>query len=702
MSLNSIMSSATTGLMVSQTGLRVVSDNIANVNTPGYVRKVLNQQALAVNGMGAGVDVASVTRAIDVYLQRASLTASSDSGSAGVKADMLDRAQALFGDPSTNTGFFSRLDQIYSAFTKAGSDTASTINRGGAIGQISDFLSEAKRIGSSLQDMSGEADSRISADVDKANNLLSQINALNGDITRAKVVGADSTGSENVQSNLINQLASLMNVQVSQRATGGVNIRNVDGIMLAGDGAATLSYQRSDTATGDIMVTPAGSTSQSMRMRMTSGEIKGLLDLRDKEIPGLSDQLGEFVSKAVDQINRAHNASSSVPAPSTLNGRNTGLDLPTAVSGFTGKTTIGIVDASGNLQTRVDIDFDAGTMSTNGGPASAFTPGTFLASLNTALGAAGSASFTNGALSLSAAGGSGVAITDDATTPASKTGKGFSHFFGLNDLIKSTGPATYDTGLKATDPNGFTGGSITLRIADADGGRVRDVTVTPPVGGTMQDLLDSLNSNANGVGFYGQFNLDAQGKLAFAPNGSGSQVSVVDDSTTRGPGGPTLSTLFGISTPVRAARAQQFSIRPDITADPMKMALAKFDLTSAAAGKPALAIGDGRGAALMAASGGLATRFSAAGTIGAVSMTVSQYGAEFSGGIGRKAAAADADKTSADSVKGEADTRRSSSEGVSLDQELVQLTTYQQAFNASARMIQATKDLYDSLLGMMR
>ncbi|MDT9091330.1 FlgK family flagellar hook-associated protein, partial [Escherichia coli] len=87
---------------------------------------------------------------------------------------------------------------------------------------------EAKRIGSSLQDMSGEADSRISADVDKANNLLSQINALNGDITRAKVVGADSTGSENVQSNLINQLASLMNVQVSQRATGGVNIRNVD------------------------------------------------------------------------------------------------------------------------------------------------------------------------------------------------------------------------------------------------------------------------------------------------------------------------------------------------------------------------------------------------------------------------------------------------------------------------------------------
>ena len=39
-------------------------------------------------------------------------------------------------------------------------------------------------------------------------------------------------------------------------------------------------------------------------------------------------------------------------------------------------------------------------------------------------------------------------------------------------------------------------------------------------------------------------------------------------------------------------------------------------------------------------------------------------------------------------------------EGVNLDQELIQLTTYQQAYNASARMIQAVKDMYDTLLNM--
>jgi flagellar hook-associated protein FlgK len=50
----------------------------------------------------------------------------------------------------------------------------------------------------------------------------------------------------------------------------------------------------------------------------------------------------------------------------------------------------------------------------------------------------------------------------------------------------------------------------------------------------------------------------------------------------------------------------------------------------------------------------------------------------------------------------EATARRVSVEGVNLDEELVLMTTYQQAFNASARMVQAAKDMYDILLGMVR
>jgi flagellar hook-associated protein 1 FlgK len=73
-----------------------------------------------------------------------------------------------------------------------------------------------------------------------------------------------------------------------------------------------------------------------------------------------------------------------------------------------------------------------------------------------------------------------------------------------------------------------------------------------------------------------------------------------------------------------------------------------------------------------------------------------------SGQIGRAASAAEDALDAAASVKTEADTRRSSVEGVNLDEELINLTTYQQAFNASARLITASQDLYDTLIGMMR
>jgi len=91
------------------------------------------------------------------------------------------------------------------------------------------------------------------------------------------------------------------------------------------------------------------------------------------------------------------------------------------------------------------------------------------------------------------------------------------------------------------------------------------------------------------------------------------------------------------------------------------------------------------------------THFGAAGTLGSLATTVNTYAAQFGGGIGRLAQSADAQKQSSTAVVAEATSRMQSVESVNLDEELVRLTTYQQAFNASARMIQATKELFDVL-----
>lgn len=702
MSLNAIMSTATSGMMAAQTGLRVTSDNIANVNTSGYVRKTISQSNLLSNGMGVGVSIDAIKRATDRFLQSASLNAASDSGRISVVSETLNSAQQLFGDPSGDTSFFSTLDDVYSAFSAAQDDPSSSLLRTQSLTRVDDFLSESSRITSSLSKLGKDADARISGDVDRVNDLLSQINGLNTDITRAKVAGADATGAENVQSGLIDELSKLMNVQITPRTLGGVYVRSTEGLPLAGDGAATLTYQTSPTATGYLTVQLANGSVQPTPLNISSGEIKGLMDVRNVDLVSLSDQLGEFTSRAAEEINRASNAASSVPAPTTMAGRDTGLDAQAAITGFTGKTTIALTDSSGVIQRRIDIDFDAGTMSVNGAAGPAFTPANFMTQLNSAMGGSGAVGFSGGALSITGNGGLGVAIQDDATTPASKAGKGFSHYFGLNDIIRTNGYSPYETGLTASDPNGFTSGAMTIRLTDVEGGRIRDITIAPPVGGTMQDMLDALNSRASGTGLYGQFSLNSKGQISFASNSTTPvTMSIQADTTERGVGGPSASQLFGIGPAERSTRGEKFFVNTAMDQNPKLLPFAKLDLTQVVGGSAALAIGDGRGALALANAGESTTSFSAAGDASAVTMTVSRYASDFSGSVARKAATAASRKDAADAVSSEVDSQRQSEEGVNLDEELINLTTYQQAFNASARLIQATKDMFDVLTGIL-
>lgn len=697
MSLTTVLKTASSGLLASQVSLRAVSDNIANVNTPGYVRKMVDQQPLVVGGMGMGVEISGVKRVTDQYLQIATLSASSDANRWDVVSDYLDNAQSLFGDPSGENFFFSRLDDVFSAFSQVSDDPSSSLLRSQALSKVQDFLTEGGRIGGQFTELGKTVDAQVKADVDRANDLLQTINRLNSDISRAKLANADSSGSENIQSQLVDELATLMNIQVGQKQIGGVTIRSAEGLMLAGDGdAATLSYNRTDATKGYIAVEPSNGLGFAQPIQMLTGRIRGLLDLRDNILPGMQDQLGEFMSRASEQINAAHNKAASVPPPNVLQGRNTGLDLPTAVGGFTGQTRIAVLNASGVVQNTVTIDFDAMTMA----PGGAFTAAGFLGSLNGALGGTATATFVDGALKLQAtAPGNGLAF-DEGTS--AKAGRGFSHFFGLNDLIRTDGMGTYDTSLRTTDPHGFTAGdTISFRLAQPDGKPIRDVSIAIPAGTTVADLLTALNNPTTGVGLYGTFALDSRGALAFTGSSpTNATLSVTQDLTERGTGGPSMSQLFGLGVVERAARASRYKADQNLVSNPMRLSLATLDL-SVAAGQPAVTAGDGRGARLIAAAGDVSTSFSAAGELGGVTMTVSRYASEFGGSIGRQAQGAETRKQSAESVSNEAMARRQSVEGVNIDEELVRLTTYQQAFNASARMIQAAKDMFDVLTNMI-
>ncbi|WP_426016207.1 flagellar hook-associated protein FlgK [Brevundimonas sp. DWR2-3-1b1] len=699
------MNIATSGLKTAQTQLRVTADNIANVDTPGYIRKVADQSAAVTNGYGSGVDVTRVRLATDRFLQAASLSAGSDAARQTVRYELYDQIQNQFGDPSSDSNFFAQVDKLFASYATLAESPTSSAGRQDTIYKTQAIFNQASGIAAQIQSARQEADGRLLSAVETVNPLLEQIAKLNKTIASGTVTNEDVTGAQNAQLGLINELSKYMDVKVEARSNGGVTLRTNAGTTLVGEGAATLSYQSAGTvdattAFSDIMIREPSGTRWPLLDGLSSGEIRGLVEIRDVDAPAAAARLGELTAKLADELNRAHNANSSVPAPTTLTGRNTGQSLENALTGFTGTTTITAVDAAGVVQASARIVFSGGTMTINGAAAD---PTTFLSVLNAQMGGAATASFSDGKLQLDGAGGNGVAIADDATSPSAKSGRGFSHWFGLNDLVSTTTPSFYETGLTLASQHGFDPGeSLTLRVSGQSGSRQRDITVSVPVGtGTMGEMLGALNDPITGVGRYGSFSLDAAGKLAFkAYDPAATTLSVVNDNTTQDPSGVSMSQLFGLGE-IGATRAGAYTVRSDIQRDPGKLALAQLNL-SAAAGAPALSKSDGRGGLVLGDVGKKNVAFGAAGGNSGGTKTLSSYAADFAGEIGGKASAAKTRSETATALAREADSRRTSAEGVNMDEELVNMTTFQQAYNASARLIQASKDMYDVLIGILQ
>ena len=715
MSLNSILRMGASGLKVSQASLRTVSENISNVNTPGYVRKVVEQQSSSINGVGYGVEIGSVRRAADIYLQRTALNAVSEAGRADTVAGFLDRAQIMFGDPSNDTSFFKQLDDIFSAFATAAEDPTSNLRRTAAVTEVTRFFDNAALISRDLTALRLETDGRLAAAADQVNGLLDEINKLNTEVSSAVIRGRDATGAENAQSKLIDELSTLLDFKVSPRPLGGVTLRAGDGTELVGgnnDGPARLSFDRFGGA-GLLNIVPFGGKPQAFAAGLEGGEIKGLVELRQTVLPGISEQLGELTTRAADALNKAHNAASPVPAPATMTGRRTGLDLPGAIAGFTGRSSITVTNAAGTETRRIDIDFDqinaappgAGGLSVNGVPVAAFGPATFLTELNTALGAGRSAGFSGGVLSLSTSNaGEGLVVLDDPAAPADRGGRGFSHFFGLNDLVRSPRYTFYETGLRPGDEHGFTPGqTITFRLTNSAGGLEDDVRVTvpsPPAGSTTADLLGALN-DPNGMGRYGAFTLDAAGGLSFTSNAARPVILLVrEDLTTRGAGGPSMTELFGLGSEIRATRAETFKVRADIAQNSTKLSFAQAEY-AVPVGTRQLAKGNNTGAFGLSNAGEALMSFQPAGEVGRLNMSVSRYAAELGGVVGRASSYAAERRSNAELVAKEANARRAGVEGVNMDEELIRLTTYQQSYNASARLIQAASEMFETLVNMI-
>jgi flagellar hook-associated protein 1 FlgK len=701
------MSSALSALQTNTEALRVTSNNIANMNTAGYARRVVNQQAQSFGGQLGGVDIAFVQRVIDRYLGRESIAATGSSARYDVEAGIYGQLNGLLGAPGNDTALTGQLTNISSALGQsvlAPTDSAAQL---AALGAFQSLATQYSSLSNSIAGLRAQADQQIAGAVGQANTLIKQIYDLNTQARQATAAGDTGSAVFDQREQAIQSLAQLIGVRTQEQSDGTIQIATADGTNLVGSTYAQLSYDGGGTngvyppiqvqsvnpGTGKAI-----GQKQVLDAHIDSGQIKGLIEMRDRKLADAAEELGNLARQTALAYNAQHNANTAFPPPSSLSGRNTGLLSGDALS-FSGKTTLAVTDENGNLVERIDIDFDAGTLSVNGGGATAIgtTIGDFTAALNTALGGNGTASFTDGALKLTAAGGNGLAIKDDATAPASRGGAGFSQFFGLNDLFRTASPSILTTGLTAGDAGGFAaGGKIELALKGADGSVVKQASVTLAAGMSIGDIVNALNTAMGGTV---SFALNADGSLSETPANPADHLAVASDSTTRGTTGMSFSALFGLGEQQAANFATGFAVNPSLAAAPETLAFAQLDISSATQiGDTVVGHGDSSGALALQTVGTRTQSFAPAGNFGPRNATLGDYAASFYQDVALASRTATANQTAQDDRLQEAQSRAANVSGVSLDEELTNMTTYQQAYSASARILTVVQQLYDTLM----
>lgn len=702
MTLNGIISTSLSGLFTNQAALQATSNNIANVNTVGYSRVRVITEANTIQGQTAGVAISEIERVVDEFLATALRTSQSNTAEYGVQREFHDRLQGVLGDPASDSSLSARIDQLFASVADLTLNPADVLRRQQMLSEMESFFDQLTLYQEQIQNLRAEASSQMAETVTEINSELQRIHELNPLLIRAQASGDESSGLEGQLNLALDNLSELIDINVTRNADGSVTVGTSDGYPLVDTGLLQLEYDAPGIVSAatnfpevniyrvDSDTLEQTSNAADLTSHIRSGKLAGLMDMRDDQLVDLSVSLGELSARTMDQFNAVQNAYSAVPAPNSLTGKQTFVD-GSHPTGFSGMTTFAVVDGSNQLVDSVTIDFDD--------TATYPDMDSVVTAVNAALTGNGTMTLTNGVLSFSADNASnGVVIADDDGTPSDRGGRGFSHFFGMNDLVSATEGGIFETGLDGTEDHNLAGtGAMEFRVTDATGKELATITVND-TGTTFNDMITELN-NVSGLGAYYSFSLDSDGQLTWTENASfdGIKLDLMSDTTELASTGVSFSQAFGLDDQYRVNAAKDVTVNADVVSDPNLLSLSVFDATGAV-GDVVLTDGDQRGALAFQDLETSLVDFDEAGELKESEVTMSQYVSRFLGNAGLQAQRALTQEEDNQALQDELFQRNADVSGVNMDEELANLVVYQNAYGAAARVLSSVQELYDSLL----
>jgi flagellar hook-associated protein 1 FlgK len=314
MSLTQALNSAVSGLRVTQSGLALVAANVANAETPGYVRKNMDQ--VATYGGGLSVRVAGISRELDQYIQRQLRTETSGGAYADLRANFYQRLQQTFGDPGSSAS----LETIFNDFSNSLQTLATTPESANA---QRDVLGKAQVLAQQLNSMSGDiqgmrtdAELGLGDAVSSANEAMQQIARINQQLGGARPGDSTSASLMDQRDSYVQQLSQLMDIRTTENQFHQIQVFTASGVQLVGAQASQLSFDPQGTITPDAtwnadpalrgvgtikLISPTGGDIDLIANKsIRSGQIAALLEMRDQVLVQAQTQL-DTIAGAMSQ-----------------------------------------------------------------------------------------------------------------------------------------------------------------------------------------------------------------------------------------------------------------------------------------------------------------------------------------------------------------------------------------------------------------
>jgi flagellar hook-associated protein 1 FlgK len=306
--LNSIMDNSLSALFAAQAGLATTGHNIANANTPGYSRQQAiftprKASIMPYGSIGRGVEIQGIRRVQDEFLLNNMRIQKSRLEGYAQTDTTLYEIEAILGSVD-NDHLGNALTEYFSSWNSMSQPPITSSMRAAVVSSAQSLITDFHAVDESLDDLAGQIEVSIQAELTNLNGMLSEVGHMNTQIMAAESNGEPANDLRDQRDLLITNISKIAEVSVLEREDGSKDLILAGRTMVA---RASVTHFSSTYRSGDKGYEMVVVTKDTMQdVTLSPGRLQGLLTSRDVQVKNVREGLDEVARKLIDEVNALH------------------------------------------------------------------------------------------------------------------------------------------------------------------------------------------------------------------------------------------------------------------------------------------------------------------------------------------------------------------------------------------------------------